>query len=587
MLIACRRRRQTTISHVDSTQEAKCLIITGPCGAGKTQTIRLLVEKNLINNQTTTGIEKCRTFFQCRLMEYHSPVEISINSVGEAYNQDVKATQKSKLEPFFQFLTRSKYPSLPVRFDLPSSSDDGLDSEKSDLHTCVDKVLLVENMPYLHDSNQTRRFQDFILFYLSKSVHYPIVFIISDDRNFKGPSQLRRIFSDHILEHQAVKVVEFNQVSLTTTQKILTKICKAEGLAFTKEYLLSISEMCQGDIRNAILTLQFVSRKTVLKSISLPPPSKKKRQLNQPEPESLIYRDANENPAAQLYHFIGKDPTLALFHCVGKIMYKKRLKNEEISDARIPARELSQHPVIPATSPLYRLPLKASPEAIQDMYKDFRESETFVQFLYENYARFDQNLESVCLASDYLSISDILSKTYADKASLQEYSGLIAMRGILFSHSVPIQKNYQAFVKPQCFGASQKIKENTQLISRAYWSRLGRPFGYAFSREQLCGFPSKKALFTELVPFQGAMFKAKFGSAEAKKSWARADYLLIEEMCCYSVPSPRQALFRSAHQEREDISRPRQILENTPCTSDSLWKIEQSDGKELDEIEDV
>ncbi|KAJ7428584.1 RAD17 checkpoint clamp loader component [Pitangus sulphuratus] len=94
----------------------------------------------------------------------------------------------------------------------------------------------------------------------------PLIFIISD--NFSGDNNQRLLFPTEILEELCISTISFKPVAPTNMMKVLNRISAAEaGMNREKNHALDRASLellcrgCSGDIRSAINSLQFSSRK--------------------------------------------------------------------------------------------------------------------------------------------------------------------------------------------------------------------------------------------------------------------------------------------------------------------------------------
>ena len=96
----------------------------------------------------------------------------------------------------------------------------------------------------------------------------------------------------------------FNPIARTYLVKGLKRVVQATGQTFSKETLEFIADSSNGDIRSAVMALQFASTPTSK------PKGKRSRKT--------------QDVRAILEAVTRREQSLALFHLVGKVLYNKR-----------------------------------------------------------------------------------------------------------------------------------------------------------------------------------------------------------------------------------------------------------------------
>eukprot|EP01130_Rhizamoeba_saxonica_P000110 TRINITY_DN10128_c0_g1_i1.p1 TRINITY_DN10128_c0_g1~~TRINITY_DN10128_c0_g1_i1.p1 ORF type:complete len:664 (-),score=157.57 TRINITY_DN10128_c0_g1_i1:50-1759(-) len=304
------------------------------------------------------------------------------------------------MEPFRNFILHQKYPELTLR---------NVDSAK--------KLILIEDMPYLFGDSQKIEFLNLIRETIMSSSVHPIVFIISDDS--KGNSPLFKIFSSDIVQHEKVSQIRFNPVNATNMRNIFRKIIKKENINVSDNQLEELIEKSDGDIRNGINTLQFHTKTS-----------------------------DSEN------HRNYKDKDYSLFHSVGKILYNKRLE-----DNNTPLEN---------RGPTYRAPMKSDPaDLLGHVSIDIR---LFNQYLHQNYIKFFGDIGEAADALEYLSDSADISSDWVHRKTLDDYAWSISCRGILYTNQEKPRNSYTPIYRPGNRSADTRANYNQQLIKNIFTS---------------------------------------------------------------------------------------------------------------------
>ena len=593
MIRACQLNR----SHIYSQTipGTRVLILTGPTGTAKSTAINLLLGQGLIND--VLPLER----FDVDLLEYHTPVQysnVSLDELDFGPGQDMKnpfevhsrptwsITYESKLKPFLQQLQVQKYPSLSISgvdpmmasLHISDRSSSSTMSTPGDTPANRIKVLLVDDMPYLHDWRQKTDFQNAIKSILNARDYNPIIFVLSHAQS-SDTSTPWQLFTRDILEHPSVKLLEFNPVNSMLIRKTLTSILKEEKLSLPKKDLDALVESCSGDIRSAVNSLEWLAEKQTNPVVSSSSSRSKSTDINSDYTQMEMMKKSStsksgstttqdEYTRVKVIPALMRDVSLSLFHSLGKIMYVKRLREGDIDDAGNVVYELAAHETIPKSSPLYRMPLKASPETIHASNVGHDNAGgLLMHYMHENYIKFFGSLEDAASAIDYLAAADIFSSgPFRENALLSEYSDLIAMRGILYSNNHPKERTFTKLLKPQSLLAFRTMRDNSELLDLIYLTpnmdmetkQSGSHVKFArngdsnkvgivtevIGRGELIphqtSFLSKSQIVCDVMPYQGTIMreaaKSRF-STRYSGILRPAEKSFVDVMCRFSATS--------------------------------------------------
>ncbi len=150
----------------------------------------------------------------------------------------------------------------------------------------------------MHGTTAQSRFRDIMISHLQRS-RVPTILIFSDVSEGKHrPDDLERLISPEILyDNEQTTIMQIHSVTKPKMKKILTAIAKHEKYRCDANFFEEIHHQSNGDIRNAIMTLQLYasgrcgSRSTV-----------------------TIGSEGQNN----------RDVKLSTFHSLGKLLYAKR-----------------------------------------------------------------------------------------------------------------------------------------------------------------------------------------------------------------------------------------------------------------------
>ncbi|NXG24828.1 RAD17 protein, partial [Grallaria varia] len=439
-------------------QGGSVLLLTGPPGCGKTVTLQILAKDLGLQVQEWTNplsLDFTREDLK-NMFDHESSFHTFPSQAQEALFQD--------------FLLRAnKYNKLQM---LGESSE----NDK--------KLILIEDIP-----NQFYRDPSSLHGILRRFVHTsrcPLIFVISD--NFSGDNNQRLLFPAEILEELCISTISFKPVAPTNMMKVLSRISAAEAGVNRESHVLDRASLellcrgCSGDIRSAINSLQFSSRKDC--SLEKEFWSRKKRSSTIKCEEEAACKvrkkskcDTSEDPEIQAIG--GKDASIFLFHALGKIIYCKR---EPVSEAEFP--QLPAH-----LSAFHRDPLLIQPEDIVE--KSHMPGAMFNLYLHQNYVDFFSDIDDVVRASEYLSTADVLCSNWSTRHVMENYSASVATRGVIHSNTSRAFAHQQGGMgfrplhKPQCFFINKKYQENC-LAAKSLFSSFCLP---------------PECLQTELLPY--------------------------------------------------------------------------------------
>ncbi|EPQ51476.1 hypothetical protein GLOTRDRAFT_48731, partial [Gloeophyllum trabeum ATCC 11539] len=270
----------------------RLLVLSGPAGAAKTATMRVLSRE--------IGFE---------ILEWQNAVSEGLPSKGEP---DSFADYEGAMDKFQAFAARASS-CRPVFSSAPSQSS------QSNLSSSKHQLILLEDLPNVAHAQTQERFHAILEGLVHSPSLIPVVVVVSDagergesgeDVGFaSGPSRreavgVRSVVPPGLLRSPYATEIKFNAISATLMRKALQSLLsrhfsRAAGAPPSKDVVDLVVDTANGDIRSAIMSLQFACT---------PSKGKKKAAV----------------PRGLLEVVSRREQSLAMFHLLGKVLYNKR-----------------------------------------------------------------------------------------------------------------------------------------------------------------------------------------------------------------------------------------------------------------------
>ncbi|KZS89110.1 Rad17-domain-containing protein [Sistotremastrum niveocremeum HHB9708] len=419
----------------------RILVLTGPAGVGKTATVRVLAK------QCGFAISEWRNASE----EFYEGMDIDWESVSQKFDA---------------FLNRALYQSVLVRSE-PSNGSSSSQSGPSK------QIVLVEDMPnILHPGTQSAFHASLVAFLDSPPVT-PLIIIVSDSglrgESREGPPwhkevfDVRTILPPALLQSPYITQISFNPIASTLMRKALQKIVQAEVSSGgsqmpSKEDMDMMIESSNGDIRSALMALQFAS---VINKGSKEPVKKRTRK--------------GKNLTVAIEAITRREQSLALFHLLGKILYNKRKGDPPNASSSQKDREKEAEAWAQIKDPT---PLPdylaghnraASKVDIEKIYADASvDSSLFSLYLHQNYVQFCDNVDQCGDVSEWLSCVDASGEHWWQHAN--PYRFHLVSLGVLHSLPSPVTRRSQKLYKPEFFDELKKSREcETAMVDLRDW----------------------------------------------------------------------------------------------------------------------
>ncbi|KDQ24539.1 hypothetical protein PLEOSDRAFT_1107465 [Pleurotus ostreatus PC15] len=399
----------------------KILALSGPAGAAKTATLRVL------SREMSFSITEWRSCFEDQYRAYGS--------------DDDYETLFTKFQNFMSRATSCTSSLFP--------STGGAERQ----------VILLEDLPNILHQDTQAKFHALLESLVDLPRSTPIVMILSDAgvrsetgddeggswrRNTSSAVDVRSAIPKSLLTGPYVTHIAFNRIAPTLMRKALHAMLNTHFAGLTaappsKEALDLIVESVNGDIRSAIMALQFAC-------VVDAPASKKGRAKTA----------RGTSTRAMLEVITKRENSLVLFHLLGKILYNKRkgdppnasasakdIQREKDSDLKI-----KDPPRLP---PFFQEHDRAASRVDVDMlYADSPIDASLLSlYIHQNYPQFCDDVEECADIAEWMSWVDWSGGEAWYQANPHRFHLLTL--GTLHSLPTPVTRRSQKFYKPAYF----------------------------------------------------------------------------------------------------------------------------------------
>ncbi|KAF9261419.1 Rad17-domain-containing protein [Marasmius fiardii PR-910] len=437
----------------------RILVLTGPAGTAKTTTVKVLSRE--MNFEVLEWKNAMNDPLDGNYFDSDFTYVSSSRTTTSGYDYESSYTK------FETFLTRAANCKNVFASSVTSTKR---------------KVILLEDLPNLGHLETRARFHSALkaIVETPNSSPVPIVIIVSDSgmrgeagderlasgiwkKDQDGALDVYSVLSKELLNGQYVTQLRFNPIAPTLLKKALQTLLnthyssapKRSGCRkppITPQLLDVVVESANGDIRSAIMTLQFACIRFGNKQNSKSSKSKGGHKNEKIEAEVLMESITR------------REQSLVLFHLMGKVLYNKRkgdppppsatakdIKRDEEID-----RRLEDPPPLPPH--LEEHERRASRVDIDRIYADSPiDSSLFSLYIHQNYTQFADEPEQCYQVADWLSWADSSGGEAWYQANPHRFH-LLAL-GTLHSLPTPIQRRSQRVFKPEFFDVLKKEKE--------------------------------------------------------------------------------------------------------------------------------
>ncbi|KAI0084967.1 Rad17 cell cycle checkpoint protein-domain-containing protein [Irpex rosettiformis] len=473
----------------------KVLALTGPAGTAKTTTLRVLSHE-----------------LDFSIMEWRNSVDERFHKQDEYDEKGNGLEYEGLSDKFHAFLSRatssnsilsatkasSSYSYSPSSSQRPLSRDQGR------------RVVLLEDLPnILHPPTQTAFQSSLYSAVMNQGASFPIVIVISDagargesdsdglpSQTWKGKGRevvdIRTVLPPSLLHSPYVTQISFNAIAPTLMKRALQNIVsthfsttgrKGKCKQPSKEVIDLITETSNGDIRSAIMSLQFAytTSATEFPLIS----SSKGAKGRSKKSEKAV------NSRALLEVTSRREQNLVLFHLLGKILYNKRKGDLPSSSAS--ARDVQREKEIdmqlndPPRLPSYlsEHDRRASRVDVEALYSDTPIDASLLSlYIQQNYTQYCNTLDECDGVIDWLSWVDSSGGESWLQANPHQFH--LVTLGTLHSLPSPVTRRGQKPYKPEFFDNLKGLREGEDgLRDVQEWLHRHETLGASWTRNEI------------------------------------------------------------------------------------------------------
>ncbi|KAF8066926.1 Rad17 cell cycle checkpoint protein-domain-containing protein [Lyophyllum atratum] len=471
------------------TKYRRILALTGPAGTAKTTTVRVLARemgfeimewKNAIAEGSSNAYDDSGGFID--------------GDSGSSSSRHYDLDREAPYSKFETFLNRAS--SCQGLFTVPTPDRPGSSSQSVPVSASTPQrhIILLEDLPnILHPGTQTQfhaTLEAFVESPVSRPA-IPLIIIVSDagmrgeatdermasgggwERGKDGVVDIRTVLPRHLLGGPYVTQISFNPIAPTLLLKALqallnTHFSDSSQSSPSREILDAVVESANGDIRSAIMALQFAC------ALEMNGKTRKKKGKEQ-------------GKAVVLASVTRREQSLVLFHLLGKVLYNKRkgdppsasasakdIQREKNTDA-----EIKDLPKLPPC--FQEHDRRASRVNVDTLYADSPiDSSLFSLYIHQNYTPFCDDVDHCAGVADWLSWVDSSGGDAWYQANPHRFHLLTL--GTIHSLPSPVTRRSQKIFKPAFFESLQQEKKAWDGVRDAQLWAVGDGTGQADQR---------------------------------------------------------------------------------------------------------
>ena len=253
----------TRTTNNTSKTAPRLLIFHGPSGTGKSASIQAIAEESQVllrewSGRHTDGDLPWKDAQRLRDHAFRS----GLSSTYATTYQTTKAS--NEMEDFRTFLfTCQRYRGLTLSSNSSTNTSNNTNTSNASNNS---SLMMIEHLPRLTSGSNDRidptkqsEFHTTLQDFLNADRAMPAAIVYSGNtEQAPSPEDLKRIFSFEVLQHPRTTVLPSRPISTTSLRRVLSDIVAKERVQVGSTYIENIIDTCLGDLRHAIMSLQFL-----------------------------------------------------------------------------------------------------------------------------------------------------------------------------------------------------------------------------------------------------------------------------------------------------------------------------------------
>ena len=316
------------------------------------------------------------------------------------------------------------------------------------------------------------------------SARFPIALVVSTDASSSVHHLVEQLRGPNARSQELVQEIKVNALADTLLTKVLKNVSNQEGLALSEAEIRSLVAQANGDLRNALHSMQFIAAGVSRRTGGVSKPAKDstgprtgtKRALSAaqgPGPSALVAACGSD-----------RDHFPDMFHAIGAIIHRPAKRAKRFAEHRVATLEQEQNPPQdgsgassrPACSTEAIVPADLdagwSPEAVIE--SSALEAPSAACFLHQNYPESFLDIGELAESASCLSAANVLTDAQRRRpwqTALLPYVASLAGRGLVTNNQHPAPSSFNPTRKPLLFAIEREALERKGRAASAFGHR--------------------------------------------------------------------------------------------------------------------